>query len=431
MALQDKSSARRPWRIVFILCSRSPVTTAYHVRSTLRFVFGAQEICDASLCSFDLIPITLADDAAIRTELQSLKRMQFDGAIVFADDGYRRFFPNLVRAVGDKPCVRVYHPSFFPDGNTVMNDYSSIMADIFSLVKKRRHPALGFIGVMPGEHVPLWFRLYREGMAQHGMPINPSHIYGVSRENGVPVVPKPYRDLFNENSAALDHDRAKRLCTSYYRETAHAFCSSYPMPDAVIVSNPNLAHFISASTKTHGTIAPEIISMSRYIFEAFPTEHMAHVADDHEEMGQLAAAALIDILAGKRPRTGQRILLKAGIISYRSGADNGQNDPFPSMVREFVLRHYRLPNIAERLASALALNRDYLRKKVLRVSGLVLNDMIHAERVKHAKNMLSFTSMPIIDIAYAVGYDSLRTFNRIFRHVAGAAPRDFRAERRI
>ena len=49
-------------------------------------------------------------------------------------------------------------------------------------------------------------------------------------------------------------------------------------------------------------------------------------------------------------------------------------------------------------------------------------------RIKHACDMLRTTDKKVTDIAFAVGYESLGYFNRVFKKEMGLSPSDFRKE---
>ncbi len=61
-----------------------------------------------------------------------------------------------------------------------------------------------------------------------------------------------------------------------------------------------------------------------------------------------------------------------------------------------------------------------------RVTGHTLSEFIKEVRVGHARKLLIDTDEGIAQIAFASGFDSLSNFNRRFRELAQASPREFR-----
>ncbi|HNV47732.1 MAG TPA: helix-turn-helix transcriptional regulator, partial [Spirochaetota bacterium] len=60
------------------------------------------------------------------------------------------------------------------------------------------------------------------------------------------------------------------------------------------------------------------------------------------------------------------------------------------------------------------------------VTGRKIGDYVNELRVRDAAAMLDGTSENIIDIAFAVGFESLRTFNRAFLKVMNVTPTEYR-----
>lgn len=59
-------------------------------------------------------------------------------------------------------------------------------------------------------------------------------------------------------------------------------------------------------------------------------------------------------------------------------------------------------------------------------TGKKLGDYINELRVRDAKQLLEAGEMPISEIAFEVGFESLRSFNRVFYKQTGMTPTDYR-----
>jgi len=95
----------------------------------------------------------------------------------------------------------------------------------------------------------------------------------------------------------------------------------------------------------------------------------------------------------------------------------------------YIDENYRYDISREGLASSLGISPYYLGKAFKELTGKKLGDYINEARVREASRRLSDTDESIIDIAYAVGFETLRTFNRAFRRVTGMAPSEYREKR--
>ncbi|HNR88743.1 MAG TPA: AraC family transcriptional regulator [Spirochaetota bacterium] len=83
----------------------------------------------------------------------------------------------------------------------------------------------------------------------------------------------------------------------------------------------------------------------------------------------------------------------------------------------------------EGLAASLGINPDYLGKLFLVFTGKKIMDYIHELRIKKAVVMLEEGDDTIIDIAFAVGFESVRTFNRAFHKHLKIRPSQYRRGR--
>jgi len=77
--------------------------------------------------------------------------------------------------------------------------------------------------------------------------------------------------------------------------------------------------------------------------------------------------------------------------------------------------------------SKCAMNVSDFSRRFRERAGCPLFEFINRKRVERACALLKSSDMPIIEIAAAVGYNSLSFFNRYFLRIAGVSPRAFRS----
>jgi AraC-like DNA-binding protein/putative methionine-R-sulfoxide reductase with GAF domain len=80
----------------------------------------------------------------------------------------------------------------------------------------------------------------------------------------------------------------------------------------------------------------------------------------------------------------------------------------------------------EALAYSVGMSPNYMSKLFNEYTGKKISIFINELRIKDAEHKLSATEENIIDIAYSVGFESLRTFNRVFLHLKGLTPKEYR-----
>jgi AraC family transcriptional regulator of adaptative response / DNA-3-methyladenine glycosylase II len=79
-----------------------------------------------------------------------------------------------------------------------------------------------------------------------------------------------------------------------------------------------------------------------------------------------------------------------------------------------------------RLARDLAVSTRQLRRAVLKVYGLSPARLAHARRLRQARKLLTTTDLPIIEVAFASGFESVRRFNALFREQFDQTPSEMR-----
>ncbi len=80
----------------------------------------------------------------------------------------------------------------------------------------------------------------------------------------------------------------------------------------------------------------------------------------------------------------------------------------------------------EDIAAELGLHPDHLGKMFKRYTGRTINDYLNGLRAREAARMIAETDMGITHIAYAIGFESLATFYRVFQKEIGEQPKAYR-----
>lgn len=82
----------------------------------------------------------------------------------------------------------------------------------------------------------------------------------------------------------------------------------------------------------------------------------------------------------------------------------------------------------EELAKRYKMDPYYLSKLFNAITGMHFKAYINTARVILAEEKLIQTDQPIIEIAYACGFNSIRNFNRAFKTIKGKTPREIRGK---
>lgn len=95
-------------------------------------------------------------------------------------------------------------------------------------------------------------------------------------------------------------------------------------------------------------------------------------------------------------------------------------------VRRFVLDHYDEPISLEDAANVAAMERTSFSDFFHRTTGSCFRDWLAAVRVTEAMKLMASTNLPIRKVAAKVGFNNVRTFERVFLRVAGRPPIEFK-----
>lgn len=98
-------------------------------------------------------------------------------------------------------------------------------------------------------------------------------------------------------------------------------------------------------------------------------------------------------------------------------------DPRLSKVKRFVDDHFSEHVTLEDAAEAAGLEKTYFSKFFHQKTGVCFRDWLSAERVMRAIEIMRTRNLPITEVAFTVGFQDLRTFERAVEKHTGLNPR--------
>lgn len=84
----------------------------------------------------------------------------------------------------------------------------------------------------------------------------------------------------------------------------------------------------------------------------------------------------------------------------------------------------------ERLARVSGVSQAHFARSFKEAFGVPPHRYLLTRRIERAKALLRDTAMPITEIAFQTGWNSLGTFGRIFRDITGESPSELRRRER-
>ena len=95
--------------------------------------------------------------------------------------------------------------------------------------------------------------------------------------------------------------------------------------------------------------------------------------------------------------------------------------------RKFIHAHLDEELSLTKVAQFVNISPNYLSEKFKQVTGMNFVNYIARERVGKARELLQDPERRISEVAFAVGFQSLSQFNRVFKKLAGKSPTQYRA----
>jgi AraC-like DNA-binding protein len=95
--------------------------------------------------------------------------------------------------------------------------------------------------------------------------------------------------------------------------------------------------------------------------------------------------------------------------------------------RNFIRDHSDEKVSLYEIAKAVNISANYLSEKFKKITGINFVDYVAHTRIEKASALLHNVNLRVSEIAFAVGFQSLSQFNRVFKKLTGQSPTEFRA----
>jgi AraC-like DNA-binding protein len=95
--------------------------------------------------------------------------------------------------------------------------------------------------------------------------------------------------------------------------------------------------------------------------------------------------------------------------------------------RNFIHQHSDEELSLIEVAKAVNISGNHLSEKFKRVTGVNFVEYVARTRFEKALGLLQDPNLRVSEIAFAVGFQSLSQFNRVFKKFSGKSPTQYRA----
>jgi len=134
-----------------------------------------------------------------------------------------------------------------------------------------------------------------------------------------------------------------------------------------------------------------------------------------------------------KERTASSDVLESASPGGKMNNGNHSNGAEPVRIwkaRNFIDAHVGEELSLGRVAQAANTSPNYFSEKFKEATGETFVRYVARARFEKAAALLQQADLRVSEIAFAVGFQSLSQFNRIFKRFAGKAPREYRAAAR-
>lgn len=99
-----------------------------------------------------------------------------------------------------------------------------------------------------------------------------------------------------------------------------------------------------------------------------------------------------------------------------------EEPPSIARARQFIGEHYTEELSLDQVSSNVNTSRFYFCKQFRKATGLSFTEFVSRTRVEKAKKLLLNPNLRISEVAFAVGFQSISNFNRMFKRIVGRSP---------
>lgn len=117
------------------------------------------------------------------------------------------------------------------------------------------------------------------------------------------------------------------------------------------------------------------------------------------------------------------------LLAHEENISNHRAEPVEIWkARKFIEQHSGEELSLSKVAKAVNINANHLSEKFKQVTGVNFVQYVAHSRFEKARDLLRNPNRRISEIAFAVGFQSLSQFNRVFKRLARRSPSQYRAD---
>ena len=246
-------------------------------------------------------------------------------------------------------------------------------------------------------------------------------------------------DVFRELLACSGYACSSYQLPSFYgrtwfneaeRQRLAQWVNSLPKPIGIMAANDWAGEKVLEACRQIGVQVPEEVAVIGVDNDPVVCEiadpMLSSVNPYHDRVGFRAAELLDKLMQGKRPPDEPLTVGAPSVVVRHSTDVQTMDDPdvvaAVRYIRENACRGVRV----EEVAAHVALSCSTLRRRFHHALSRSVYDEIMRVRLARARELLTETEMPLLQIAQEIGYEHQEYFGAIFKSHTGMTPIQFR-----
>lgn len=106
--------------------------------------------------------------------------------------------------------------------------------------------------------------------------------------------------------------------------------------------------------------------------------------------------------------------------------NESKSDNHVSRIKRCIAEHINDPITLSQISSEVFLSPNYCNYVFKTHTGSTITEFVLKAKMERAKQLLINTAMPLVEIAYSLGYKQYSYFSRLFKKEVGVSPASFR-----
>lgn len=316
--------------------------------------------------------------------------------------------------------------------------------ELLQLVRSKGVPVVDVLGNVEASPFPLVKsddRRISELVAEHFLESGHRHFaylglsnerWSLEREEAFLQAVRPAAEILSALRLSPE-DRAAGNWPRTLRRVS-AFLEDFPLPLAVMVASDQFGPLAIEACDHLGRAVPEEIAIVS-VDNDQPFCNLCHprlssVEPNHRGVG-FEAARLLDRLIDGEAVSDTLVEVPPLTLHRRLSSDSSALAD-PSLVRALqIIREQACEGISvDQVARHAGLSRSVLQRRFRQQLGHTVNDALLRVRLRRAQDMLSFTDLPLLDVAERSGFNYQEYLTQVFKRHLGITPARFRQKNR-